>query len=351
MNAADVIIETIGSCGAITLNRPAALNSLDLSMVRAIASALDLFENAAAVRSVVIRSAGERAFCAGADIRALYQLGKDERRDAQLEFFRAEYRLNRRIKLYPKPTIALVRGIVMGGGAGLSVHATHCVAAESLDFAMPEAGIGFFPDVGATFFLPRLPGRFGEYIALTGARISCGDALALGLASDYVPSSRYVGLTQRLIDGEDASAAIAAEAEPAPASALMERRPLIDVCFAASTVAGIAASVEAREGAFARETRDALAAKSPTSLAIALRQVRIGAGLSIDEALRVEFRIAARILKGSDYYEGVRAAIIDKDRRPRWRPGAIDAVGDAEIDPYFLPLADELTFPAEAVAP
>jgi enoyl-CoA hydratase len=350
MGAADIIIETIGRCGAITLNRPAALNSLDLAMVRAIAEALDLFENDAAVRCVLIRGAGERAFCAGADIRALYQLGKAGRRDAQLDFFRAEYRLNRRIKRYPKPIVALAEGIVMGGGAGLSVHAAHCVAGEALDFAMPEAGIGFFPDVGATFFLPRLPGRFGAYLALTGARIGCGDALALGLASVHVPSSRHAALTQRLIDGEDAAAAIGAEARPAPASALIERRPFIDRCFGAATVAEIAAKIEAEDGAFARETRAALATKSPTSLAIALRQVQIGAGLGIDEALRTEFRIASRILKGSDYYEGVRAAIIDKDRRPRWRPADLDAASEADIDPYFQPLADELTFPAMAAA-
>ncbi len=350
MGAADVIIETIGRCGAITLNRPAALNSLDLAMVRAVAEGLDLFENDAAVRCVLIRGAGERAFCAGADIRALYQLGKAGRRDAQLDFFRAEYRLNRRIKRYPKPIVALAEGIVMGGGAGLSVHAAHCVAGEALDFAMPEAGIGFFPDVGATFFLPRLPGRFGAYLALTGARIGCGDALALGLASVYVPSSRHAALIQRLIDGEDAAVAIGAEARPAPASALIERRPFIDRCFDGATVAEIAAKIEAEDGAFARETRAALAAKSPTSLAIALRQVQIGAALSIDEALRIEFRIASRILKGSDYYEGVRAAIIDKDRRPRWRPADFDAVSQADIDPYFQPLAEELTFPTVALA-
>jgi enoyl-CoA hydratase len=350
MDGPDVIIETIGCCGAITLDRPSALNAIDLAMVRAIAGALDRWEDEAAIRCVLIRAAGARAFCAGADIRTLYQLGKAGRREAQLEFFRSEYRLNRRIKLYPKPVIALVEGIVMGGGGGLSVHAMHCVAGESLDFAMPEAGIGFFPDVGATFFLSRLPGRFGEYLALTGARIGCGDALELGLASDHVPSSRHAALTQRLIDGEAPEAAIGAEALQPPASSLIQKRPIVDLCFAAATAAEIGAGLEAQEGAFAAETRAALAAKSPTSLAIALRQVRIGAGLDIDEALRVEYRIAARILEARDYYEGVRAAIIEKDRRPHWRPAAIDAVSEADVDAYFEPLAEELTFPAMAGA-
>ena len=351
MDGPDVIIETIGRCGAITLNRPAALNALDLAMVRAIAGALDRWEDEAAIRCVLIRAAGARAFCAGADIRALYQLGKAGQHDAQMALFRDEYRLNRRIKQYPKPIVALAEGIVMGGGAGLSVHAAHCVAGDTLDFAMPEAGIGFFPDIGSTYFLPRLPGRMGEYLALTGARLDCGDAVALGLASAHVPSSRQAALTQRLVEGEDADAAVAAESRPPPASTLMEKAPFIDSWFAAATVAEIATNIDAADGAFARATRAALAAKSPMSLAIALRQMRIGAGICIEDALRAEFRIASRIVKASDYYEGVRAAIIDRDRRPRWRPADIDAVSQADVDSYFLPVADELTFPAMAVAP
>ncbi len=350
MDGPDVIIETIGCCGAITLNRPAALNALDLAMVRAIAGALDRWEDEAAIRCVLIRAAGARAFCAGADIRTLYQLGKAGRRDAQLEFFRSEYRLNRRIKLYPKPVIALVDGIVMGGGAGLSVHATHCVAGESPRFRHAGGGHRLLSRRRRDLFSARLPGRFGEYLALTGARIGCGDALALGLASAHVPSSRHAALTQRLIDGEDPAAAVGAEARPAPASALIEKRPIVDRCFGVATAAGIAAGIAAQEGAFAAETSAALASKSPTSLAIALRQVRIGAALDIDEALRVEYRIVARILEGSDYYEGVRAAIIDRDRRPRWQPAAIDAVSEAGIAAYFEPLAQELTFPAMARA-
>ncbi len=347
MSAADVIFERTGRCGAITLNRPAALNAIDLQMVRTIGGALDDWENDPAISCVLIRGAGERAFCAGADIRALYQMGKAEQHAAQLDFFRGEYRLNRRIKLYPKPIVALADGIVMGGGAGLSVHAAQCLAGDALDFAMPEAGIGFFPDVGATFFLPRLPGRIGEYLALTGARIGCADAVAIGLASAYVPTSHYPALVERLIDGEDPATAVAAEARSPPASALLEQQPLIDRCFAAASIAGIVASLEAEDLAFARATRDAMMAKSPSSLAVALRQLRIGGGLSIDDALRTEFRIATRIIKAADYYEGVRAAIIDKDRRPAWRPAAIDALTATDVDSYFLPLTDELTFAAQ----
>ncbi len=346
MSEADVIIEKRGRCGVITLNRPQALNSLDLSMLIAMDHALDGWESDPAVASVIIRGAGERAFCAGADIRALYRLGKAGQGVEQLAFFRREYALNRRIKRYPKPYIALADGIVMGGGAGVSVHGSHCVAGDSLNFAMPEAGIGFFPDVGATYFLSRLPGCAGAYLALTGGRIGCGDAVALGLASAYVPSARHAALTQRLIDGEDAAAAVAAEAGPAPASGMREHAAFIDRCFAGSTVGEIVTKIRAEKSDFAAKTLAAISSKSPTSLAIALRQMQIGGDLGVEEALRVEFRIAARILAGHDYYEGVRATIIDKDHRPKWSPADIDAVTPAAVDAYFAPLPDDLTFSA-----
>ena len=350
MTEAKVIFDTLGRCGLITLNRPKALNALDLVMARAIGEALDRWENDPDLGCVIIRGAGERAFCAGGDIRALYQLGREGKSAEQLAFFAAEYRLNRRIKLYRKPYIALLDGIVMGGGAGLSVHGSHCIAGDSLAFAMPEVGIGFFPDVGATYFLPRLPGCIGAYLALTGARIGCGDAVALGLARAYVPSTRHDALIQRLVAGEDPGAAIAAERAPEPRSALVEQQALIDQCFSALTVAAIKENLAAESSDFGHATLAALSAKSPTSLAIALRQMQIGADLGIDEALSVEFRIAARILQTHDYHEGVRAIIIDKDQRPKWRPSQIEAVGAGDIDYYFEPLRSDLTFQAPALA-
>ncbi len=344
MSDADVIFEKLGRCGLITLNRPAALNALNLTMIRAIAGALDQWESDPAVGAIVIKGIGGRAFCAGADIRALYQLGKAGRSDQQLAFLAEEYRLNRRIKRYRKPYIALIDGIVMGGGAGLSMHGSHRVAGETLAFAMPEVGIGFFPDVGATFFLPRLPGSTGAYLGLTGGRIGCGDAVALGLASAYVSSARHGALLDRLISGEDPAAAIAGERAPAPPSTLIERQALIDHCFSAPTVTAIMEKIAADDSDFARETLKAISTKSPTSLAIALRQMQIGADLDIDEALRVEFRIAGQIVKGHDFYEGVRATIIDKDHRPHWRPSEIKAVSATDIDTYFAHLPDDLTF-------
>ncbi|SFK11738.1 enoyl-CoA hydratase/isomerase family protein [Methylocapsa palsarum] len=341
MSPPEAICEKAGRCGVITLNRPHALNALTLNMVRAIADALDRWEDDPAVDRVLIKGAGERAFCAGADIKQLYELGRAGRHAEQLTFWREEYVLNRRIKLYPKPYIALVDGIVMGGGAGVSIHGSHVVAGDALSFAMPEVGIGFFPDIGATYFLPRLAGASGAYLALTGARIGTGDALAFGLASAFAPSCRHPALAQRLIDGEPCEAAIAAESAPAPRAALGDERGVIDACFSGASVTAILERLEnAPAGAsdFARATAQLIRSRSPTSLAIALRQMRIGASLDIDEAMRTEFRIASRIAMGADFYEGVRAALVDKDRRPAWIPPDVAAVTPSDTEDYFAPL-------------
>ncbi len=195
---AEALVERRGRAGVIILNRPKALNALNLNMVRLMAAALDEWERDGAVDRIILLGAGERAFCAGGDIRRLYDLGRAGDHDGQLTFWREEYQLDRRIKTYPKPIIALVNGIVMGGGVGLAMNAAHAVASERFVFAMPEVGIGFFPDVGATWFLPRLPYRAGSYFALTGLRADAGDALALGLAKTFVPSASFPALTQAL---------------------------------------------------------------------------------------------------------------------------------------------------------
>ncbi|MGB9426630.1 MAG: enoyl-CoA hydratase/isomerase family protein, partial [Methylocella sp.] len=239
MSAPEITCEKAGCCGRITLNRPKALNALTLNMVREMAGALDRWERDPGVTRVIITGAGGKAFCAGGDIRILYDLGKAGRHAEQLSFWRQEYRLNRRIKLYPKPYVALADGIVMGGGAGISVHGSHVIAGEHFTFAMPETGIGFFPDVGATFFLPRLPGNAGVYLALTGAGMTCGDALAFGVAFAHVPSARHAGLAQRLIGGEDIAAAITAESAPPPASTLHAESQSIERCFSAATLSSI----------------------------------------------------------------------------------------------------------------
>lgn len=348
MDEAEVICEKRGCCGLITLNRPKALNALTLIMVQEIAAALDRFERDSAVGCVIITGAGGKAFCAGGDIRVLYNLGKARRYPEQLAFWRAEYRLNRRIKFYSKPYIALASGIVMGGGAGISLHGAYVIAGENFIFAMPEVGIGFIPDVGATFFLSRLPAMAGTYLALTGARLTCGDALAFKIATAHIPLARHAALIERIAGGEPIATAIGAELAPPPASTLIQESELIARCFAAGTLSAILDKLDEAalaNSAFARSAAEAIRAKSPTSLAIALRQMQIGPTLDIERALQTEFRIVARIARGDDYLEGVRALIIDKDNRPRWSPAAREGVRQADIDAYFAPLpGGELDF-------
>ncbi len=344
--------ERRGVAGFILLDRPKALNALTPAMGRMIAEALDSFERDERVARVVVASAGGRAFCAGGDIRLIYQLGKQGDHAAQLDFWREEYRLNRRIKRYSKPYVALIDGVVMGGGVGLCVHGSHRVASERCVFAMPEVGIGFFPDVGATFALPRLAHRIGVYLAATGLRAEAGDVVALGLAQSFVPGAAFGELARALEEQGPVDEIIARFAAPPPASTIMAEAAHIESWFARldrqAILDSLASSAE-RGSPFARSALAAMREKSPTSQAIALRQMALGAGLSFEEALRLEFRIVSRICRGHDFYEGVRAAIVDKDQSPRWRPGPGEALEESAIAAYFAPLgAEELTFPEAA---
>jgi enoyl-CoA hydratase len=344
MADSDILTEKQGSCGLITLNRPKALNAVDIGMTRAIAAALDTWESDPAVKTIVLRGAGDKAFCAGGDIRRLYELGKAGGYEEQLAFYREEYRLNRRMSLYGKPLIALIDGIVMGGGAGLAMHCAHRVAGDTFTFAMPEAAIGLFPDVGATYFLSRLPGNAGTYLALTAARANAADAVAVGLVDAYVPSAKFAELTEKLASGDEFGSAIASlRADPPGTSKLMEYANFIKLCFAPPTVDAILGEIDEAGYAgmdFATETYDAITHNSPTSLAIALRQMQIGPKLDRDEAIKLEYRMMTHLMKSPEFYEGVRAAIIDKDRQPKWNPSEVDAVKAADIDPYFVPLAE-----------
>lgn len=344
-SGAEATIERRGAAGVIVLNRPKALNALTLTMVRLIAAALDAWEEDASVTRVVIRGAGEKAFCAGGDIRSLFDLGRAGDHRAQLKFWREEYQLNRRVKTYPKPVVALIDGIVMGGGVGVSINASHRVAGERFVFAMPEVGIGLFPDVGGTYFLPRLAHRAGVYFALTGLRAAPGDACAFGLADAFVRSADFAALAEALETGTPVEATIARFSEAAPPSALMGEAEALEACFAHDSLESILATLSEAEKkglALGRRARDAILGKSPTSLAIALRQMAIGASIDFDEALRVEFRIVSRVCRGHDFYEGVRAVIIDKDNRPQWSPPP----SPAELAAYFAPLGDaELQLP------
>ncbi len=341
----EALIERRGRAGVIVLNRPKALNALTVTMVRLIAAALDEWEGDGAVARIILLGAGERAFCAGGDIRRLYDLGRAGDHDAQLTFWREEYQLNRRIKTYPKPIIALVDGIVMGGGVGLAMHAAHTVAGERFIFAMPEVGIGFFPDVGAAWLLPRLPFQAGVYFALTGLRADAADALALGLAQTFVPSSVFSELARELESNEPVQHVLARFSAPAPRSKLIGDAKAIEACFSGPDRAAILDFLDkaATQGrAFALSARAAMMEKSPTSQAVALRQMAYGATVDFDDALRMDYRIVSRICRGHDFYEGVRAVIVDKDNRPNWA----QPPSEAEVDIYFAPLGEsELKFP------
>ncbi len=334
----------IGHCGLITLDRPKALNALTHDMIAAMAAALDDFAQDPKIRTVAVRSTSGRAFCAGADIRRVYELGKAGRTDEQLAFLRDEYRNCYRINTYPKPYVALLDGIVMGGGAGISINGAHRVAGDSITFAMPETAIGFFPDVGATYFLPRLPDKIGTYLAMTGARINLGDVLALGLATAHVPSARFDALTNKFAAGAEAGAAIAAESVAPPPSDILKERELIGRAFAFSKAKRIFAALAdaAHRGSdFAEAVLATLSARSPSSVAVALKQMQIGTGLGFADALKVELRIAAKILRGHDFYEGVRVTLVDKGDIPAWQPASLDDLSAEEIDAYFESLGGE----------
>jgi enoyl-CoA hydratase len=349
VNDSEILFERRGAAGLVTLNRPKALSAVTHGMVLALRAQLDAWAADPAVTRIVVTAAGERAFSAGGDIRALYDLGKAGRYDEALQFWRDEYALNIAIKNYRKPYVALIDGIVMGGGVGVSVHGSHRVAGERFQFAMPEVGIGFFPDVGATWFLPRMPGELGTYCALTGERFGTGDACAAGIATHRIPSARFGALLDGLTGTVSVDAVLAAFSEPAGEGPILARRAAIDRLFAGSSVEDILAALdrETRETAeWAQKTAGAIRAKSPLSLKLALAQVRRGKFWDFETCMRAEFRIVSRVIHGADFYEGVRAVIIDKDNKPRWQPATLDSVNDAEVERHFAPLGgDELVLP------
>jgi enoyl-CoA hydratase len=297
---AEIIFERLGAVGLITLNRPKALNALTHGMVVAMHAKLKEWAADSLIGCVVIRGAGDRAFCAGGDIRTLYDSGKAGTPYA-IEFYRDEYLLNATIKHYPKPYIALLHGFVMGGGVGVSVHGSHRVADETMQFAMPETGIGLFPDVGGSFFLPRLPGEIGLYLGLTGTRLKTADAVYAGIATHFIPAARRDDLIEALV---------------------------------------ILAALDDDTSEWSRNTAKTIRTKSPTASKLAFRQIRNGKTLSFDDCMRMEFRMVNRVIAGHDFYEGVRATIIDRDGAPKWNPDALSGVGDSDIDAYFAPLGN-----------
>ncbi|MFF4579689.1 enoyl-CoA hydratase/isomerase family protein [Streptomyces sp. NPDC001389] len=342
-----VQIGTEGCTGLITLNRPEALNALTRPMVLRIGEALTAWEHDPAVEQVLLRGAGERGLCAGGDIRAIHADAKAGTTDS-LAFWRDEYRLNARIARYPKPYVALMDGIVMGGGVGLSAHGGFRIVTERSRVAMPETGIGFVPDVGGTYLLSRAPGELGTHLALTGAAVGPGDAMLCGLADHYLPSDWLEEFTRELTAGPVAEVLGKFHGATAPKAPLAAEREWIDHCYAADTVEEIHQRLLATGLPAAREASQTLHAKSPTSLKVTLAALRRARELdSLERVLEQEYRVSSAALSAPDLVEGIRAQVVDKDRRPRWSPAALVQVSAATVERFFAPLGEgaELTFP------
>jgi enoyl-CoA hydratase len=331
-----VLVEREGALGHITLNRPASINALTLEMTRLIDAALDRFEHDPDVDHILLDGAGERGFCAGGDIVALHEAMQAGDTTFPRTFWREEYRLDARIHRYPKPVVALMDGLVMGGGVGLAAHASHRIATERLGFAMPEVGIGFAPDVGGPFLLARAPGELGTHLALTGARIGCDDAALCGLVDATVAAAAVPQLAEAL---RSEAVDVAITRLPAPASrpegTLAAAREWIDDAYTADTVEEILARLRARPEDGARGAAELIATRSPTSLKVALRSLRAARQMrSLDDCLAHELETSCAFLDAPDFAEGIRAAVIDKDHAPRWSPDRLENVSQEAVDRY-----------------
>lgn len=337
-----------GDLGIITLNRQQALNAINLAMVEAMLKQLRAWQVNHSIKAVVITASPGRAFCAGGDLRHTYD--KNHLRISEMsDFFRTEYQLNKTIYHFPKPYIALWDGITMGGGVGISIHGSHRVATENLLFAMPETGIGFFPDVGGTYFLPRLPNKMGYYIGLTGARLKLADCIALGIATDHVTSDKLPELIKTLAVTKFRSDAVVSEiihkfSKNVDTSPLMQHQALIEKAFTAVSMETLMEQLKSDPGEFCARAYDELLKKSPISLKVTLHALHVASELNFDNSMQQEFRLACRFLEGHDFSEGIRAVIIDKDQNPKWLPADLKEVSDEEVNSYFTPLIKELAY-------
>jgi enoyl-CoA hydratase len=333
--AGDIHFETVAGTAWATLDRPKALNALSLPMI---GSLTDWMGRALAdnkISALGIRSGSATAFSAGGDVRALYAARQKNDRAALYEFYRQEYRLNRAIRHCRKPYLALIEGLVMGGGAGVSINGSHRLVGPNAHFAMPETGIGFFPDVGGSWFLSRCPGEIGLYLSLSGATLGPADMLYAGLATHFVPAGSSVTSLGDL-------ATLPTEAGRAP---LANLRTAIDRCFSGNSVEAILAALDSEGSDWAIETAEIMRKKSPLALKVTLRQLRKGKHLDFDQAIVMEYRLARHFMAGREFFEGVRAAVIDKDRKPRWNPPTLGEVTEVMVESCFAPAdGTDLTF-------
>lgn len=343
---AEILFETRGGLGIITLNRPKALNSLSTGMCALMDEALINWAEDEAIKAVIIRGAGEKAFCAGGDVKTLAENSPEDHHMAT-EFFRTEYVMNSRIYHFPKPYIALLDGITMGGGVGVSVHGSHRIITEKTLFAMPESAIGLIPDVGGSYFMPRLPGNLGMYLGLTGARLRGADILYAGIGTAYMPSEKIDALVDALAAAEiadvsDVDKVISSFAEDPGEAPLDEFRDLIDAAFGEECLEDILDHLEAIDHPWAVKTLTTLNRMSPISMKVIIEQILQGAELEFNDAMKMEYRIVSHIVSyQSDFYEGVRAVLIDKDQNPTWTPASVAEVSDEQVMAHFAPLGDK----------
>jgi enoyl-CoA hydratase len=335
----DILARIEGSVGRITLNRPKALHALNTAMCRAIIEALQAWEADPAVALILIDHSGERGFCAGGDIRMLAESGAKDGVEARAFFF-TEYRMNALLMRYPKPVLAVMDGIVMGGGVGIAMPCRYRIATERTTFAMPETGIGLFPDVGGGWHLPRLPGEAGMWLALTGARIKAADCLLLGVATDYVESGKVEALKAAVFaDPAAIETLLTEQGADAGEPPIAKHQDGIDAAFAAPSVEAILQALRENGSPWAVAQHDTLLTKSPQTMKVAFRQLCTGKALkSFEDNMAMEYRIGARVVARHDFIEGVRAVIVDKDNAPRWNPPLLEGVTDAMLDEIFAPL-------------
>ncbi|RAK61252.1 enoyl-CoA hydratase/isomerase family protein [Phenylobacterium hankyongense] len=334
----EVLARVEGRVGRLTLNRPQALHALTTNMCRLMIEALVAWRDDPAVQLVLLDHSGERGFCAGGDIRMLAESGAGDGRAAR-EFFFTEYRLNHLLFHYPKTTVAIMDGVTMGGGVGLSRPCRFRVATERTTFAMPETGIGLFPDVGGGWYLPRMPDHIGLWLALTGARIKAADCELVGVATDCVESADVEELKGWIVKDPPAIETLLTEFETdAGRPTLAAHQDEIARLFSPPSVEAIVSALKATDSDWAREQLAILATKSPQTMKVAFRQLRLGQAQTFAENMEMEYRIAARVVRRHDFLEGVRAVIVEKDNAPRWDPPTLEGVTEQMLDAIFAPL-------------
>ncbi len=356
MDNTEILFEINSNLGIITLNRPKALNAINMNMVELMLEKLTLWENDDNVSAVIVRGAGGKAFCAGGDVKSVVLEGRPleeelEHQEKLLsrDFFKQEYILNKKIQSYPKPYISIIDGIVMGGGKGISAHGSHRVITENTKFAMPETKIGFFPDVGGGYFLNKCPGKIGLYLALTSQVIGAHDAMYIGFGTHYIPSKGIDTVMENFLTADwkrsdplSVANGILSNynSEPVMESELLPNQEKIEQHFKFSNVEDIFTSLSKSDDQWAIKTLSDMKKMSPTSLKVTARQLIEAKDMVFAEVITMEYRISQRMVRNNDFFEGVRALLIDKDNMPAWKPASLAEISNADIEEYFEPLGD-----------